>query len=179
MSGRVFSIGHGGRSLDALVAQLQQLGVPFLIDVRSSPYSRYQPEFSREPLGAQLAQRNIRYVFMGDLLGGRPSDPDCYDEQGKVNYQNVRQKDFFLRGIERIRTAYAKGTRVCLFCSEGKPWECHRSKLIGWVLQEHGISVEHVVPDGGLRTQDEVINEITANQGELFGVRFTSRRAYT
>jgi uncharacterized protein (DUF488 family) len=179
MSGRVFSIGHGGRSLDTLVAQLHQLEVSFLIDVRSSPYSRFQPEFSREPLGTQLAERKLRYVFMGDLLGGRPADPDCYDGEGKVDYQRCRTKDFFMRGIERLRTAHVKGTRVCLLCSEGKPWECHRSKLIGWVLHEHGIAVEHVLPDGSLRTQGQVIEELTAGQGDLFGSRFTSRKAYT
>lgn len=179
MSGRVFSIGHGGRSLDTLVAQLHALEVPFLIDVRSSPYSRFQPEFSREPLHAQLGEQKIRYVFMGDLLGGRPPDPDCYDDAGKVDYQRCRTKDFFMRGIDRLRTAHVKGMRVCMLCSEGKPWECHRSKLIGWVLQEHGIAVEHVLPDGSVRTQDQVIEELTAGQGDLFGSRFTSRKAYT
>ena len=179
MSGRVFSIGHGGRSLDVLVAQLHTLEVPFLIDVRSSPYSKFQPEFSREPLTTQLTQRKIRYVFMGDLLGGRPDDPDCYNDEGKVDYQRCRMKDFFVRGIDRLRTAHLKGMRVCLLCSEGKPWECHRSKLIGWVLQEHGIAIEHVLPDGSLRSQEAVLEELTGNQGDLFGSRFTSRKAYT
>src|SRR5262245_9376349 len=137
MGGSVFSIGHGGRSLDAVVLQLKTLDVPFLIDVRSSPFSRFQPAFSRDPLRAQLEAHRVKYVFMGDLLGGRPSDRDCYDDEGKVDYQKCRTKDFFLRGIERLETAHVKGVRVCLLCSEGKPWECHRSKLIGWVLQEH------------------------------------------
>lgn len=84
-----------------------------------------------------------------------------------------------MRDIERLRTAHTRGMRVCMLFSEGKPWECHRSKLIGWILQEHGISVEHVVPGGTLRTQDQVIEELTSGQGELFGSRFTSRKAYT
>ncbi|MBV8758837.1 MAG: DUF488 domain-containing protein [Deltaproteobacteria bacterium] len=179
MSGRVFSIGHGGRSLDAVVTQLNKLEVPFLIDVRSSPFSRFQPEFSRDPLRAQLQSQHIKYVFMGDLLGGRPSDRDCYDKDGRVDYQKCRTKDFFIRGIERLRTAYAKGMRVCLLCSEGKPWECHRSKLIGWVLQDQGIVVEHVLPTGDLRTQSEVIEQLTAGQGDLFGARFSSRKVYS
>lgn len=179
MSGRIFSIGHGGRSLDALAQQLRRLDVPYLIDVRSSPYSRYQPEFSREPLSRLLALQQIRYVFMGDLLGGRPDDPDCYDDEGKVDYQRCRTKPFFQRGIERLLTAYTKAMHVCLLCSEGKPWECHRSKLIGWALEEQGVHVEHVLPDGSLRSQEQVIEQLTAGQGELFGSRFTSRKAYT
>lgn len=179
MSGRVFSIGHGGRTMDVLVEQLRRLEVSYLIDVRSSPYSRFQPEFSRAPLSAQLDLHQVRYVFMGDLLGGRPDDRDCYDAEGKVDYQRCRTKPFFLRGIERLLTAYTKGMRVCMLCSEGKPWECHRSKLVGWVLQEHSVDVEHVLPDGSLRTQDQVIQQLTSGQGDLFGSRFTSRKAYT
>lgn len=68
--------------------------------------------------------------------------------EGKVDYQRCRTKAFFVRGIDRLRTASDKGMRVCLLCSESKPWECHRSKLIGWVLQDQGIDVEHVLPDG-------------------------------
>jgi uncharacterized protein (DUF488 family) len=110
---------------------------------------------------------------------GRSDDRDCYDDEGKVDYQRCRTKDFFVRGIERLRTAHTKGVRVCLLCSEARPWECHRSKLIGWVLQDQGITVDHVRPDGSLRTQSQVIEELTAGQGELFGPRFTSRKAYT
>jgi uncharacterized protein (DUF488 family) len=179
MSGRIFSIGYGGRSLETLIAQLHRLEVAYLIDVRSSPYSRFHPEFSREPLSKELALRQIRYVFMGDLLGGRPDDPDCYDAKGKVDYQRCRTKDFFMRGIERLRTAHTQGMRVCLLCSESKPWECHRSKLIGWTLQDHGLGVEHVLPDGTLRTQAQVIDQLTAGQGDLFGYQFTSRKAYS
>ena len=179
MSGRIFSIGHGKRSLETLVAQLRRLEVSFLIDVRSIPYSRFQPEFSRETLHAQLDKCPVRYVFMGDLLGGRPSDRDCYDAEGKVDYQRCRTKDFFIRGLERLRTAHTKGVSVCLLCSEGRPWECHRAKLIGWALQDLGIAVDHVLPDDSLRTQLQVIKELTSGQGELFGPRFTSRKKHT
>jgi uncharacterized protein (DUF488 family) len=179
MNGRIFSIGHGGRSLETLVAQLRRLEVSFLIDVRSSPYSRFQPEFSREPLSMRLGERMVHYVFMGDLLGGRPKERDCYNDEGKVDYQRCRTKDFFVRGIERLRTAHTKGARVCMLCSEARPWECHRAKLIGWVLQDLGITVDHVLPDGSVRTQAQVIEELTSGQGELFGSRFTSRKAYT
>jgi uncharacterized protein (DUF488 family) len=176
-SGRIYTIGHGGRTTDELLDLLRKVEVQFVIDVRSAPYSRYQPEFSREPLEGLLAHHGLKYVFMGDDLGGRPKDPDCYTD-GKVDYSKCRTKEFFRRGIERIRNAYNQGLRLCLLCSEGKPWQCHRSKLVGAALLDEGIEVLHLLPDGGIRTQDEVIQELTGGQGSLFGDHFVSRKAY-
>jgi uncharacterized protein (DUF488 family) len=169
MSGRVFSIGHGGRSVDGLVTQLRAYDIPFLIDVRSVPYSRFQRAFCREPLGLALERQQLKYVYMGDALGGRPQDPACYDANGNVDYQLCRTRDEFRRGIERVQTAHHKGMRVCLLCAEARPTSCHRTKLLGRVLHDHGITVEHVLPDGTLRTQAQVIDELTAGQGDLFG----------
>jgi uncharacterized protein (DUF488 family) len=169
MRGRIFSIGHGGRSLDGMIAQLRALEIRFLIDVRSVPYSRFQPEFSRTSLRAGLERDQIRYVYLGDLLGGRPDDPECYGADGRVDYPRCRTRPGFLQGIERLRTAFHKGLRVCLLCSEGQPGWCHRTRLVGASLQDHGITVEHVLPDGDVRMQDQVVAGLTGGQGELFG----------
>ena len=69
---------------------LQHHKIAYLIDVRSTPYSRYKPEFSKEALAAELERHGVRYVFMGDTLGGHPDDEDCYDEQGQVDYEKVK-----------------------------------------------------------------------------------------
>ena len=72
---KIFTIGHGGRTLDEIVEQLRDKGVRFVVDVRSQPYSRYQPEFSRDALEKGLAGAGLRYIFMGNQLGGRPRRP--------------------------------------------------------------------------------------------------------
>ena len=150
----------------------------FLVDVRSVPYSQYQPEFSREPLERQLVRHGLTYVFMGDDLGGRPKDPDCYYANGKVHYSKCRTKEFFRRGIRRLRSAYNQSLRVCLLCSEGKPWQCHRSKLVGAALLDASIEALHILPDGEIRTQSEVIQELTGGQENFFGEQFVSRKRY-
>ena len=175
--GRVYTIGHGGRTTEELLDQLRRAEVQFVIDVRSAPYSRFQPDFSKEPLEGFLSRHGLKYVFMGDDLGGRPKDPDCYTD-GKVDYNKCRTKDFFQRGIGRVQSAYNRGFRVCLLCSEGKPWQCHRSKLVGAALLDEGIEVLHLLPDGRAFTQDEVIRELTGGQADLFGEHFVSRKAY-
>lgn len=176
--GRVLSIGQGARSFDQLVGTLQVQSVGFLIDVRSVPRSGFRPEFSREPLQRALQSEGIRYVFMGDLLGGRPEDPDCYTE-GKVDYDRVRGTDAFQRGLGRLRSAVDQGLVVCLFCSEGDPARCHRSKLIGLACADEGIAVRHVLADGSVASQDDVIRTLTGGQEDLFGgAGFRSRKAY-
>lgn len=176
-NGCIYSIGHGVRTAEGLISHLRQVDVQYVIDVQSLPYSRYQPEFSREPLEGLLVRSGLRYVFMGDDLGGRPKDPECYTD-GKVDYTTCRTKEFFRREIGRVRSAYNQGLRVGLLCSEGKPWQCHRSKLVGAALLDEGNQVLHLLPDGGVRTQEEVIREITGGQGDLFGEPFASHRVY-
>ncbi|MBN2494531.1 MAG: DUF488 domain-containing protein [Deltaproteobacteria bacterium] len=175
MAGRIYTIGHGGRSFDSFLDQLQRAEVQYVIDVRSSPYSSHQPEFAKKPLSERLGRAGIGYVFMGDALGGRPADPDCYSG-GKVDYGRCRTKDFFRRGIGRVRSAYAQGLRICLLCSEGKPDNCHRARLIGAVLSEEGIDVLHILPDGTTRTQQELVRERTGGQVDLFGKRRPAAR---
>jgi len=175
----VFTIGYGARTVDGLIAVLQTQQIVFLVDVRSAPYSRFKPEFSKEALERTLKQQGIRYVYLGDALGGRPADPSCYVDD-KVDYEQVRQRAFYQAGIERLRAAWARGVRFALMCSEGKPEQCHRSKLIGETLAGFGIPVLHIDEHDQLRSQSEVIERLTSGQLSLFGdYQFTSRKRYS
>lgn len=82
----IYTIGYGSRSIEELIEVLHAHQISFLIDVRSAPYSRYKPEFSKAPLANELEQHGVRYVFMGDTLGGRPDDETCYTN-GNVDCQ--------------------------------------------------------------------------------------------
>lgn len=88
---------------------------------------------------------------MGDTLGGRPKDPTCYDAEGKIDYELVKTKDFFRRGMERLKTAYDKGLDIAIMCSESKPQDCHRTLLIGEVLSAEGIVLKHIDETGLIR----------------------------
>ena len=103
----LFSIGYGARTLTEFIAALKSNRVEYLIDVRTSPYSKFKPEFSKELLQQNLTRAGIRYLFMGDLLGGQPKDPACQTD-GKVDYDKVRAQPFFQEGIDRLRKAFAQ-----------------------------------------------------------------------
>ena len=178
--GVIYTIGYGTRSLDELVATLRRYNVEYLADVRSQPYARHKPEFAKAALEQALREAGLRYVFMGDALGGRPKDPQFYSGD-KVDYVKLREAPFYKEGIARLQTALDKGLVLALMCSEGKPQECHRSKLVGATLEAMGIEVRHIDEQGALKTQAETLDEITHGQLSFFEDNpgtSTSRKGY-
>lgn len=177
MGGAIFTIGYGKRSVEDVIDLLRREAVQYLIDVRSSPRSKFNPGFSAEPLQEVLRNAGIRYVFMGDSLGGRPNDLTCY-ESGHVIYDRVRARPFFQEGIRRLLRAIEQNLNVCLLCSESRPEDCHRSKLIGFELDVLGTPVTHLGAQGERLSQADVLAVIQSVQGDLFGSSLRSRRTY-
>lgn len=174
----VYTIGYGSRSLDDFVRDLRTHAIEYVIDIRSAPYSSFKPEFSKGALEASLREQGIRYLYLGDSLGGQPKDRDCYEDD-KVVYARVQEKGFYRAGIARVQAAFRQQRRVALMCSEGKPEMCHRSKLVAPSLIELGIPVAHIDEHGALRSQDDVLAELTEGQLSLFNNHdFTSRKRY-
>ncbi len=154
----IYTIGYGNRSIEKFLICLQKNHIRYLVDIRSRPYSKFNPNFSRAELEILLRQHDIKYMFMGDLLG-ELNDNTCFRD-GKVDYTKVREKDYFKEGISRIRTAWDKQLCIALMCLEPKPEECHRSKLVGNALTEQHIEVVHIDELGIKKTQNEVIQII-------------------
>ena len=175
----IWTIGYGSRSISEFIDVLQQYQIAYLIDVRSVPHSGYKKEFSKEPLAKEVEKHGIRYVYMGDLLGGKPDDESCY-VNGIVDYEKVKVAEFFQRGIERLRTAFAQQQRVALMCSEEKPEHCHRCKLIGVTLTHEELPVVHIDENNEEMSQEQIIERITGGQMNLFGEEtFYSRKKRT
>ena len=182
----LYSIGHSNKTIEDLIRELRLYGIQYLVDVRSMPYSKYHPQFNREPLKAIINETgDIKYGYMGDAIGGLPADEDCYTS-GKVDYGKIKMKPIFISGIERLIKANEQGYKTCVMCSEGDPSMCHRSKLIGEALRDRGIILQHICHDHNgkpiIKTQIDVINEV--NKGvsiiNLFGEadNFMSRKVY-
>lgn len=174
----LLTIGYGGeRSSEEFVNLLQRYGVRYLVDVRTKPFSKFRPEFSKDAIAAILRRSGIAYVHMGDTLGGLPSDLTCYTD-GKVDYSKVRERDWFVRGLERLETGWREGHRIAIMCAELEPDRCHRSKLIGEALAARGVLLGHIDEDGTVITHESAMARLNAGQAALFGVEYTSRRTY-
>lgn len=143
----VWSVGHGRASLDQLSEILNAASIKILVDVRSVPYSRHVPHASREPLKSGLEARGFEYVYLGDRLGGIPTDPDLLNSQGRPNYGKIAESARFKDGISCL-LSLAAARRTCMMCSEEDPAHCHRSRLITPVLLEAGVAIQHLRHDG-------------------------------
>ena len=178
----LFTIGHGNRKPEVFLSLLQEFDIHYLIDVRSQPYSKVNISYNQNDIKFFLQKHGIKYVFMGDTIGGRPEYPSCYNDDGKVEYDKIKEKNYFLDGIDRLKTAYRKRLNVVLMCSELKPCECHRSKLIGKVLFDINIPLLHIDENGKVKDQITVINELNKGLSDktLFGedLNSSSRKSY-
>ena len=176
----IYSIGYGNRKFTEFVNLLKKFNIEYVVDVRSKPFSMMNQEFNKDILARLLSQHEITYSFFGYELGGRPDDETCYTN-GKVDYNLLEQKPFYKKGIERLKSAFDQDFNVAIMCSETKPEECHRSKLIGDTLFRNDIKVQHIDEFGELTDQVSVI--LKANNGKnprnLFGeLEMTSRKKY-
>lgn len=159
----VFTIGHSTHSIERFAGLLQQHGVTAVADVRSAPYSRFNPQFNREALERALKQRDIGYAFLGKELGARSEDPACY-EAGKVQYRRLAQTALFKSGIERVH-AGAQKHRLALMCAEKDPLNCHRTLLVSRALENAGIAVRHVLADGRVESQAQAMQRLVSVVG--------------
>ena len=161
----VFSVGHSNHALDKFIELLHQHRIKVIIDVRSHPYSQYAAQFDMPLLEKALKTAGIKYMFLGNELGGRPASTEFYDEEGRVDYSLIAQSQVFKEGISRMEQD-VKTKRTAFMCGEEDPAECHRRLLIGRVLGEHGITMRHIRGDGRLQTEDDVAREESRRQGE-------------
>lgn len=153
------------------MALLNDNRIEVLADVRSYPHSKYSPQFDRASLERAAKDQGIKYLFLGDELGGRPPGDEFYDAQGHVLYAKVARVDFFRNGIERLKQG-AQNYRVAIMCSEENPTDCHRRLLVGRVLTGESVNILHIRGSGQVQPEQEVAagdrREPLRGQGMLF-----------
>jgi uncharacterized protein (DUF488 family) len=162
----LYTVGHSNHSDETFLKLVRQHGIELVLDVRSQPFSRFNPQFNDGNLTRALAGVGIRYEFMGRELGGRPGGHELLDEDGHALYHRMAQTSTFLAGIETVERL-ARHQRVAMMCSEEDPAVCHRHLLVSRVLTQRGIQVLHIRGDGRLDTEDQIAPR--EKQGLLFG----------
>ncbi|WP_172600863.1 DUF488 domain-containing protein [Cereibacter sphaeroides] len=165
----IYSIGHGNRSWPQFLSILKQYDGKYLIDVRSFPRSKFNPDFNQDSLEAACKDAGIKYLFLGDSLGGKPKKKSLYDQDGRADYIRMSEEDGYKASIARLQKAASLDENTFIMCSELCPSQCHRSKLIGRTLEDLGVHPVHIDKRGVGISQREVIDLLTMGQNDLFG----------
>jgi uncharacterized protein (DUF488 family) len=151
----IYTVGHSSHTYEEFARLLATNGIEVVVDTRSAPYSRYAPQFDREIVQSALAKSEVKYLFLGEELGGRPKNTAYYDETGRVLYSRITADPLFRSGISRLERGIEQFC-VALMCGEEDPAHCHRRLLIGRVMTERGHQLLHIRGDGSLQTETEV-----------------------
>ncbi len=151
----IYTLGHSRHGFDAFVALARRHGVGTVVDVRGQPWSRYNPQFNREPFEAALSQAGIGYRWEGERLSGRPQDRRFYGPDGKVDWDALRQWPPLADGLDEIR-ALAGRTCLALVCAEEDPLRCHRRGLLTAPLIARGAEIRHIRKTGDVETETAV-----------------------
>jgi uncharacterized protein (DUF488 family) len=153
----VFTIGHSTRPIETFIWLLAAHGVQCLIDIRTIPKSRHNPQFGRDQLVPALRRARIRYRHMPGLGGLRRPRPDSanigWRHAGFRGFADYMETAAFAKSLERC-LALAATQRVVLMCAEAVPWRCHRS-LIADALIVRGVDVREIT--SGIRTRPHAL----------------------
>ncbi len=159
MKNTLFTIGHSTHTIARFIELLNQHSVQEVWDVRSKPYSKYNKAFNRELIEKKLLKNNIVYLFMGDKLGGRTSDPSCYDNKGKLQYGRVARLFVFQETLSQM-VEKLNMNNIALMCSEGDPLKCHRMILVCREFCQKAnwpeVKIQHIFPNGSVFTHREM-----------------------
>lgn len=171
----LYTVGHSNHEMWRFLELLDRHAISVIADVRSSPYSRYSSQFNREHLEATLKQAGTGYVFLGEELGARRSEPECLFD-GKVKFDRVPRSPLFVEGVARLAESIIEH-RVALMCSEKDPLACHRTILICRNLRSDDLDIRHILEDGSIETQEEAEDRLLAllklPQGDLLDSKET------
>jgi uncharacterized protein (DUF488 family) len=159
----IYTIGHSNHPIDKFIDRLRTHEIECLVDVRSAPYSRFSPHFRKQSLEVHLWDAGIRYVYLGDELGGWPGESQGNRKAALSDYERMAQEPSYEAGLQEL-LEIAGTRRTVIMCSEENPTHCHRNLLIAdSLLRRQLAEVQHIRGDGRLERAER-----TPKQTRLF-----------
>ena len=153
---KIFTIGHSVHKPKDFINLLKKFDINCIVDVRSTPYSKFNPTFNLENIRVMLKGAGIYYISMGKELGARRDDKSLYHKDGYLDFEKVRKDEFFLKGIDRVKDGISKNYKIALMCSEKDPFNCHRCILVAKEFYDQGYEVKNILPNGDILTQEQI-----------------------
>src|SRR5687767_2197191 len=134
---KIFTIGYGNRKIDTFSNLLIEYDIRILVDVRSNPFTRFDQNFNKNQLAFILKSIGIEYLYRGDVMGGKPTNPIFYTNT-KLDYFLINDSESYKAALKEL-VEFSAINNTCLMCCELNPNNCHRKNLIGETLAGRGI----------------------------------------
>lgn len=149
----IYTIGHTNHSQEEFISLVRHYNINCIVDVRSTPFSKFTPQFNKDRIKNALSKNGITYVYMGEEFGARRTNDGLYNGEGYLDFEKVRKDKEFLKGIERIKEGCKKKFIISLMCTEKDAFDCHRGILVAKGLKDNGFTVKHICIDNTIQTQ--------------------------
>lgn len=167
----IFTIGHSNYSIDRLIDMLRYFNIDCVVDVRGTPYSKYNVQFDKETIRYSLTKAGFIYIYMAKELAAKRLNKISYNDEGYADFEKVIHEDDFKKGVERLRGGCRKGYKIAILGAMQDPIRCHRSILVGRALREHGFNVKHMLDDYSIVYQEDIeenlLNKYFKNRGQI------------
>lgn len=152
----IYTIGHSNYSMEKLIQMLRYYNIDTVVDIRGTPYSKYNVHFDKERIKYSLTKAGFIYIYMAKELAAKRINKVSYNEEGYSDFEKVVHEEDFIRGIERLKDGCSKGYRIALLGAMQDPIRCHRSILVGRALKDAGFNVIHILDDLSIKNQEYI-----------------------
>lgn len=152
----IYTIGHSNYTMEKLIEMLKFYNINTVVDIRGTPYSKYNVQFDKERIKYTLNKEGFIYIYMAKELAAKRLNKVSYNNEGYSDFEKVVQEEDFIKGIERLKDGCNKGYRIALLGAMQDPIRCHRSVLVGRALKEAGFNVMHILDDLSIKDQDYI-----------------------
>lgn len=159
---KCYTIGYSGLKINEFIDRLKTRNINCVIDVRSSPYSKFVPEYNRENLKKFFKENKIYYLNFDKEFGARRIEEEVYSNEGIVDFNKTINLDIFKKGLDRIQKGLEK-YNIVLMCSEKQPKECHRFSMLSKGLKKIGVETIHILEDNS-EIKNSTLEKIVVNK---------------
>lgn len=167
----IYTIGHSNYSVEKLIDMLNFYEINCVVDIRGTPYSKYNIQFDKETIKYTLTHSGFIYIYMAKELAAKRINKQSYNSEGYSDFEKVIHEDYFINGIKRLKVGCEKGYKIALLGAMQEPIRCHRSILVGRALRDYGFNVKHILDDYSIASQEDIekniLDKYFSNRGQL------------
>ena len=152
----IYTIGHSNYTMEKLIDMLNKYDINCVVDIRGTPYSKYNIQFNKESLRRDLINKGFKYIYMAKEFAAKRENKISYNDKGYADFDKVITEDEFKNGIERLKVGISKGYNIALLGAMQDPIRCHRGIMLGRALRDNGFVVKHILDDYTLASQENL-----------------------